>query len=640
MQSVWSYTLIFVAASHFVDIAVAQSETGMPQEVSLSEHFRQAREQFSPPSEQQLAEARAALLREANELRRYLRPNTANGRRWLAYLRWDALQQELRDQQAPEPSVLLESLRRLNRDEQGLELPPFRRASAALRRYVDLATVAGDANASDVYADQLQRLEGELEQLRSGAATPQLEYEMGHRLDFIAGLGQAPALIAAIRREFGAPNAYMSISAGLVQAAADEPIRRSDPFTDNILGTRIRGDGHTTGTTTARTLPSGDAAVIELVTKGHVTSQNLGRNGPAVIRSTGQTDFLATKRVELSDRVFRSAPARVSTTTSTDIHSISKAGGGIGSRLVSSQGWKRAQQTRHQVNEIAADHAADRIRRRIDEEVAERLRDARESYEEQYRRPLVRRGELPHDIRFASTNDDVMIDATQANRSQLAAATPPPPAPNGHDLVLRLHDSAVNNYSSVILSGATASETEAGQDRATFDVVLPEWMKNAWENNRSDQTPAAETDEPFKPWSMTFRESRPVTVDFDNGQVRLTIHVALLISGDERFDEGWDITGIFTPRLENDGIVLVRDDELDILPTGFDRTRPLPSDQVAVRSNLNRVLNERSAQGRGFPARIEFAPLEPTGSLDKIGPLAARELQSEDGWLTIAWSRN
>jgi hypothetical protein len=138
---------------------------------------------------------------------------------------------------------------------------------------------------------------------------------------------------------------------------------------------------------------------------------------------------------------------------------------------------------------------------------------------------------------------------------------------------------------------------------------------------------------------LTFRQVRPITVDFDDRKVTLTIHVARLTSADEEFTD-WDVTGVFTPQLENDGVVFRRDGDLVVLPTGFDPERgQLSSRQVGVRTNLTKVLNERSAQGRGFPTRIEFSQLEPTGALEKAGPLAARELNSDNGWLTLAWKR-
>jgi hypothetical protein len=606
---------------------------------------RAARERFVPPDEKQLAAAKAELVQRANELERFLRPQTANGRRWLSYLQWQAFRQQLAATARPDLGPIIETYQRLNRNEVGLEMPRFRRTSEALRRYIDLLSIAGAQDPTAFYGRQLDALAADLRRLRERNASPSaeapaapLDYDIGTRLDFLVGIGQAPELVAAIRREFGAPNAFLNMSDELVRAAAEEPIDRRDPVTDNILGTSINGRGHTTGFVLARTVPSNDRATIELRSKGHVESQNTGRNGPAVIRTTGHTDFTATKEIHFTDKEFRAPPAKVNATTRSDIHSVSKAGGGIGSRIIQNQGMSRARQNQGRANQIAADHAEDRIGRRINEEVDKKLRDARKRYDDQYRHPLARRGEVPEDIRFASTEDAVLITATQANRGQLGAAGAPPTLPDDLDMVLRLHDSAVNNYSAAVLGGATASETEPGQDGAKFDVELPKWMKEAWEKKDSGPATTDAAAEQFKPWSLTFRADRPLTVVFANDKVSLTTHIARMTSGDEVY-ENWDVTGIFMPQIENGGVVLRRDGELVVLPTGFDRSRSLTASEVALRGNITKVLNERSAQGRGFPSRIEFGQIEPTGQLEKVGPLEARQLKSNGGWLTLAWHR-
>jgi hypothetical protein len=352
-----------------------------------------------------------------------------------------------------------------------------------------------------------------------------------------------------------------------------------------------------------------------------------------VIRSTGHTNYVATKRVELSDRAFMSQPASASATTDTDIHSIAKRGGGLGSRIVSSMGWRRARQTKSQAEAIASDHAEDRIERRFDQELNQELREARDRYEAQFRDPLVRRGELPAYINFSSDGNSILLEATQAGNRQLAAASGPPPAPEGHDLTMRLHESAVNNYSAVVFGGATASETRPDQD-PQFNVKIPEWMKNAWQRRKTDSQESA-GDDASKEWSMTFRE-RPLSIDFEEGQVKLTIHLASLQSGDRTFED-WDITGTYRPELVNGALVLRREGDLVMLPADFQGS--LSSRQTAERRNLEEELNERSAQGRGFPNAIEFEPIRPEGALADAGPLELNEFSSDDGWLSLAWDR-
>ena len=599
----------------------------------LSGPIEQAREDFRPVTDQQLTAARAELTKQMNDVERFVRPSTANGQRWMRYLRWDDLKEELSKEGPPRLEVLDATLERLNRNVTGLELPQFRRLAAGLEHYRNLVAVSMWENPAELYGQQLEALEQDLSAYREDS-TPANEEALRQRLEIIDDLGQAPELVAAIRQEYARPNAFVDVSTGLVAAGA-EPINRRERITDNILGTSIRGDAHTTGNVDVATIPSEDRAVLQFRSRGRSTSQNVGNNGPAVIRSTGNTDFTATKRVLLSNEAFVSEPARAVARNRSDIHSISKRGGGLGSRMVANQGWQQARQRQPRTDAIAAEHAEERIERRFNEDVNRELREARERYEEEYLRPLARRGRLPEEVRFRSDENSLAIEATQASGGELGAPGPPPEQPQGHDLTLRLHESAVNNYSAAMMGGATASETEPGSE-PQFDVELPEWMDRAWQQRNTESDANVPTDnESFKEWSMRFRE-RPISVDFDEGKVKITTQVERLRSGDQTFTD-WNITGTYTPELAGGGVVLRREGDLEVLPADFEGQ--LSSRQAAERRNLEEEINERSAQGGGFPRTIEFEPMEPEGGLASAGPLEISEFTADDGWITVAWDR-
>jgi hypothetical protein len=597
----------------------------------LSALFQQAGESFHPVTDEELADARAELTESMEALERFVRPSSANGQRWLSYLKWNELKEALAAE-PPDSGAMRATYRRLNQDQSGLEMPRFRRVAGALRRYNQLVQIVSQDDQVGYYRAQLEALENQLNEYRREPSATN-EVQIGGRIEFLAGLGRAADLVAALRREFVQPNAFMEVSTALVAAGAD-PINRSEPVTDCILGVNIRSDAHTTGTVAVASIPSEDKAVLEFISEGRTHSRNRGYKDPAVIRSTSYTDFTATKRVELTDGAFTSTSSHSHATTDTHIHSVAKQGGGFGSRIVSRVGWDRARQNERRAESIAADHAEDRIDRRFNDELGDKLRDARKRYEDEYRRPLARRGELPEHIRFSSSAHSVRLEVAQANRGQLGAAGPPPDAPNDHDITMRLHESAVNNYSASLLGGATASETEPGQDEVDFDVALPSWMEEAWQQRQTDGGQAA--DAPFKPWSLRFRDTRPLSVNFADGKVKVTIHIARLTSGDESF-ANWDVTGTYTPDLADGGIVLQRDGDLVMLPANF--KGELTPRQVAERRNLEEELNARSAQGRGFPRTVEFQSLQPEGSLADAGALEFNEFNTGGGWLTVAWDR-
>jgi hypothetical protein len=601
----------------------------------FSAQVRSARDRFTPVSEEQLAAARSDLQQRARELERFVGPRSANGQKWLRYLNWDRLQEQLQAEGQVDFEPLVATYQLLNRDESGLELPRFRRLADSLRTYIDLSAIARQQDQARAYAGQLEALERELDQYRD-RPTGGLRMSIARRLDFVAGLGQAAELVAVVRADFARPNGLVSVSADLLSASAD-PIDRTEPVRDCILGTSICSTAHSVGSNSLRTVPADDRALVEITSAGHSDSVNRGRNGPAVIRSTADTEFTAVTHIELTDEAFRSRTVDVDATTRSNIHSISKQGGGFGSRLVSRIGWKKARQQHSRADAIASDHAEDRVARNVKRESSEALDDAWRRYQDEYWRPLARRGDVPEHIRFSTTEDALRFEVTQANRAQLAAANDPPEFPANNDVVLRLHETAANNYSASILGGVTISETDP--DAGTkADTKLPNWIRDAWKE-RMDEKADQVGDAEFEPWSLTFRRDQPITVAFADGRVLLTLHVSRLTSGADDFRQ-WDVTGTYQPQLADGGVTLRREGELTVLPTGFDPEQDqLSSRQVAVRRNLTRILTERSDEGRGIPLSIEVKPLEPTGDLAKVGPLAVGQFEPGGGWLTVTWNR-
>jgi hypothetical protein len=606
----------------------------LPAQDDISDLIKRARSNFKPVSEKEPAEARAELKARMNEVADYVDPSSQNGKVWLRYLRWDALKRAVAEDNPKDLGPLDTTLRKLNRNETGLEDRRFRRLARALRRYHDVAAVSSWDKPEEIYGKQLDALQRDLEAYRKDPS-PRNQLALSERIRIIDGIGQAPKLVAAIRSDLAKPNAFINVSTSYISASAG-PIDRSEPVTDCILGTNIHSDAHTRGSTDAVTIPSDRRAVVEFQSKGHVWSNSTGYNGPAVIRSTSDTDFTAHKRVELSDEAFSTVSAQADADTCIHLQSVAKQGGGLGSRLVSGIGWRKAQSSRGQAESIAANHAETRIANKFNDELDEEVQKARTRYEDEYRKPLERRGEVPDYIRFTSSRNSINFEATQASKSQLGASSDPPAAPEKHDVTMRLHETAVDNYSASLLSGATASQTKPDQD-VKFNVHLPKWMDKMWKNRKTEPTNSAGgKEEPFKEYALTFRENRPISVGFEQNKVKLTVHVAHLQSGDKSFDN-WDVTGNYNPELSDGKVILHREGDLVLLPSDF--RGQLNTRQVAERRNLEEELNKRSDQGKGFPKTIEFDPIKPEGKVADAGPLEFNRFTCGDGWVIIGLDR-
>ena len=383
---------------------------------------------------------------------------------------------------------------------------------------------------------------------------------------------------------------------------------------------------------------------------GEIVSKNFGYNGPIVIRSTGFTDFTASKRVEFTDRAFRIMPSLADATTHTDIHNVRARNNGPFSRFISQVGRQRVNQSKRRAEAIASQHAERDVRIEFDKELTEEVRALRRQYRDNFRYPLIRKGAFPEHIRFSSTTDTASIEVVQAKNDQLAASGPPPSIDDNYDLSARIQQTAASNYVSTILGGATLSESTAG-DGGQLDRKLPQWVNGLLQELENpddkddkeagqagdDATTAGSTSD--RPWSITFRRLRPVSVEFTGGQIKLVVHTSRIVSAGDGFN-GWDLIVSYKLNPQNGGLLLIRSGDVDVLPSNFDPAtgRGLSTRQVGLRSNLIKVINDLTSQGDGFPKTFEMPMIQLTGELADVGALALQTSNSENGWLTLTWN--
>jgi hypothetical protein len=614
------------------------------EEPDLAALARAAADEFHPVTTADIEAARRDLTDQVAELERWLGPGGRKLAGWQRYLHWSDLATALDETGRPNFEALANVYWQLTSNQPGLEDKRFGETAAALRRFINLAAVAAVGDQQRFVATNMSALADDLEAY-AAEPRPRLEFDIGRRIELVAGWNGNSRLVTAVREQYVRTNALVTISETFLNELASKPVNRPGVVRDCILGTTIRGTSYTNGRLSVRPMPSDDRALVEISLAGNVSSKTRGFKKPVVVRSTGQTEFRVAKIVELTDPVFRVLGASAEATTRSTIQSVRSQRDGPLSGLISRIGTKKAHESKRRAEAIASDHAEERIRDGFDEEVLESVTELRQRYRDEFRYPLMRRNEYPRELRFHSSSSAVLVDVTQANRSQLAAAGAPPPEPAGHDVSGRFHQTVASNYSAVFLSGATLSETSPTED-PHLDRPLPTWLERALDETEADDDDEPMEDraqelsaDPFKPWTLTFRRVRPLTIGFDSGQLLLIVHMAQFTSGDEQFFN-WDLIARYNVRAENGELVFSREGRVEFLPTGFDPAvdQRMPAGQVAVRQNLMKVVNDMNARGEGIPDRIAVPVVTPRGELEHIGELRVTRATSDNGWLSVGWN--
>jgi hypothetical protein len=248
------------------------------------------------------------------------------------------------------------------------------------------------------------------------------------------------------------------------------------------------------------------------------------------------------------------------------------------------------------------------------EQVRQRIAEPNENFEKEFLAPLRRWQVLPERMRFSTTAERMLIAARHATERQLASPTPAPPDTGG-DLSLRIHESAVGNFSESAIAGRTYGPTE-------FLRLSEEFP---WGGSPDDSQLQLDRD-----WAITFRGRHPVAAEFRDGKVIL--RVALSGFMNEGRTLNYDMVGMATYQIESspDGPKLVRQGGVDI---AWPDRRPPTVQRLVYQEKF------RDRFAALFRPELFVRDLAPQDAPPGFGALRDFVLRSEGGWFTAGFRR-
>jgi len=579
----------------------------------LAEAVASARKTFAAPDNRYASWVKADLQAALSRLERYLATGGQNGKQWADYLRVGDLDRQLKAEK-PDIEVLSRIAQRFEADQPGLEMPVFSDVRQKLTQYIDALEVGGMQDFEQQYATQLEALSSGLGRYAKTAGESDA-YAVGRSLGWLERSRQAGPLVHAVRGRHSQANLYASAAEKIISAGIERPVDEVAPVYDVILGTDISGTGHTVGRLDVELVPNPKAAVIDTMLMGNVYTRTVGYNGPATICSVGTTCIDGRKRIVFDREGFKSYPAAADASVSTRITGVSAGRGGLIQRIAT----KKVYQSKSTAERIASQHAEVRVANRLEREVGRNLSRSHYDYLGNFRNPLVRRGEFPQELRFSTTNDHLYVTARQVNSNQIAAATPPPKLEGPRDLAVQMHQSFANNLANGLLSGVTLHEEDLQKQVIKMRGSLPEELK---------------TEEGRPPWSITFADERPVSVDISKDGFVIAIRGKRFTSGEDSF-RAMNIVARYKVEKHDGGSRLVRQGDLEVLPPGFQPGKDRLSGQQV---SLRRLLTRRF--GKILKPELVSKGLELPGKWKSAGRLTLRQLSIGDGWVALAWTQD
>jgi hypothetical protein len=562
--------------------------------------------------------AAAAKLRSALSVLDTLLQRSKSGAGWKSYLDWPALTQQAAAGSNADPATLLRLYRRLEAEENGLEMPQFAAVRRALGAYLDAADAATNPEAEKVLARRLEKLTETLAGAAASGTSESLE-SLGPLLARLEGSRQAPATVTRVRNAVSRPNLYLDVKEDLLAPMVNRVVDEHAPVNDTILGTRVRGNGHTTGFVLLDFVPSLNSAMVDLVLDATNHSSTRSSKGPVTVHTQGTTTLDARKRIMIDDQRVTSLPASASADVRTRTAGIGVTSR-FGKRFIRKMATKKIAEIRPQAEAISRSRAEERARQQFESQTAGALAQAASDYQTRFRRPLLERGWYPEMLHLSTSDSTMSVVARKALSDQIAAFSAPPPVDPDAVLAARVHETMVNNAAEITLGGRTITQQFVEEQIKKNNGTLPESLGN-------------DPDQP--PWSITFAKRLPVQLDADDDRVKVTVRGSKFTSGDREFP-AMDIWAAYRIEPAAGAIRLVRDGDVQIYPPDF---VPGGGEKLSVaETSLRRILQKRF--NKVFKEVVDVEPLDLPGELKNAGPLPMEQLVArKDGWVAAGWRK-
>ena len=547
--------------------------------------------------------ARQRLDQAMSNLENFLATSPQHQSNWLAFLTWNDLQKELKEEK-PDLDRITQIEKAFRQNYFGLEMRQFTGVRDALANYAHALKFGSDkSKAIESFNKLLTKLS---EQLQLPNATADFENirEVGQSVAYLVQGNQASSLVQSVRGAFSRANARVLISSEFVSKRFSRPVNEANPVNEVILGTQLFGQSWLQGYVTPQLLDSSSNAALRLNLNGSFSSQNIGYNRSVKLHTQGSGSVAASETIALTDRGL--VPLN---DTSSDANLASQIND-IEARLriVRKIASKQAAKQKPQADSIAEGRLENRIRTQFHEKLTQQISEANERIKTPDLPVLTRLGvDRPSRTTWSSPQYLALLWRLQG-QSQLAAPTSCPLVVDPSGVTVQLHHSVVTNLLDPVLAGRIIKNTDIDSISTQFGGTLGKGL-------------AQQKDE--KPWAITMAPFHPVEIELDDSLVKFRIRTSRLDSGDQVLKMGASIEAAYKIVLTDGAIQLERQDDVKIVLAEQRGARP-----ATIRRLLKKIFDDV------FKQKLLDQPVRVTDRLpNELKDLSLMSISVDDGWI-------
>ncbi|MDR1271290.1 MAG: hypothetical protein LBK82_17425 [Planctomycetaceae bacterium] len=427
-------------------------------------------------------------------------------------------------------------------------------------------------------------------------------------------------MVDLTRVVFSGINFQVQVGTEFVGAGFQSEINEDFEIDENILGTHVVGSGTLNATSSAELVPNKNKAEIKVLIKAVMDSATTGYHSPVTVNTNTKGTLLAEKRIQITPEAFLTVPTQTQANLKASLSNIRINGG----PLVQMVAKQQIQEQRASSQSVARQRAEKRMNQRVDNRIDPKIEELNENYQTKIRTPLVQTGLFPRIWNLSSTAEKMDWSLLIGSLTQPSAMNPAPILEKPYDLVVQVHQSALNNAAALALSGRFLDEDEFVKDLQKQFPKLPKFLER-----KQDESPA----------QVSFVAKAPIDILFVDNKIKVVIRLDD-IKVLNNSDKSYTMTILYNVSVgkkkdqngvERDIAILEQAETPQAFPSNYqqDSGAKLSAIQTMIRSYLIRRLE-------ALPKRVETEPLELDGEWKGTGILVPVFISSNNGWLTFA----
>lgn len=413
----------------------------------------------------------------------------------------------------------------------------------------------------------------------------------------------------AIDLNYRNANVRTAISAKLLDRLLPDVPAKTDPINRTILGSRVRGTSQTDSQLSLTLIPSDEVWKLTVASQGQVSMRSRSTQSGVQVHTTGQSHFVATTPIEITRAGMEIGSTSVDVQGGNRLRGIDTRYDGwpLLGPLVQAIAKSRYDDTRATATRIMDESVRSEVSEQFQNELRSKSTLGINRLDEFVFGPLGRLNLNPRVIDQRTTETRLIARYRVAGDWQLAAHTPRPRAYSDSWMSMQLHQSALNNLLERLLPhGQPKTIGELHDDTRSLFAMQP--------SSLPEDVPADA--------AVCFAPTRPITLEFDEGQVWLTLRVVSLSRPGSSALRRFIVRASYRPTVDGLDARLVRQGHLRISGPSMSMRQRIP-----VRAIFNKIL----AEDRELPLTLPQLTQHPA-----ISDLVVTQLELRDGWIAIS----